>query len=92
MPQSNILIHAIALPLNIQGGAVCGKAARTVLCGGRLSEKHPYRDAGCYSDLAGARRIAEASMFSMSYNSPLCASVLRATVADRVSDSSVVYE
>jgi hypothetical protein len=25
-------------------GAVCGKAARTVLCGGALSNERPYRD------------------------------------------------
>src|SRR5258707_15820881 len=38
-------------------GAVCGKAARTVLCGGALSNERPYRDRFARNDGAETQRM-----------------------------------
>src|SRR5258707_13532606 len=36
--------HTASSPSTPEVGAVCGKAARTVLCGGAPSNERPYRD------------------------------------------------
>src|SRR6266851_1996285 len=43
-------------------GAVCGKAARTVLCGGALSNERPYRDR-CARNDGGFRFFAGFTFF-----------------------------
>ena len=56
-PRSNILIHAIALPPNIQGGSRMRESRSYGSVRGVLREKHPYRDSCSFTSYFFATQV-----------------------------------